>query len=144
MAEKTKDVQNLWLLAIAIVLGLLAVVIYNMHISAIRNENQTRMLKVITVTQDIRSGLRLKRSFLSEEEIIRDEGGAWKKYVPFSRYDALIVNGGKKVWVSLQKDEYLMERHLTPPDRAAIAAVLRPGMVGKTITVSSDESPGDH
>ncbi len=142
MAEKTQGVQNLWLLATAIVLGLLAVVIYNVHISAIRDERKSQTEKVLTVAQDIRKGQSLKDSFLIEEEIFRDKGGAWEKHVLASRRDSLI-KGKKPVFVTLRRGEYLMECHLTRPDQTDVAGVLRPGMVGKTISVASDESPGD-
>ncbi|MBT3278918.1 MAG: hypothetical protein HN909_07945 [Phycisphaerales bacterium] len=140
MAEKSKGVQNLWLLAIAIVLGMLAVVIYNVHISAIRNENKQKRIEVIKVTKALKIGANLKDNIMERAIIYTDDEGAADHYVAHDRRPALISGKGQTVYLPIQKGEFLMEHHITSRQSGGAASAISPDLPTNTINI--DDSPG--
>ena len=141
MAEKSRGIQNMWLLLIAVVLGVLVVVIYNAHISAIRAESKGQYIKVLKVVRDLRPGDRITARHLGEEEIIRDSKAEnYRKFVPVADRNR-IVTQAKPVNQRVNKGSLLEWDHITRTGRTNPASKIGDNMVA--CDIQTDSNLGD-
>jgi len=138
MAEKSQGIQNMWLLLIAVVLGVLVVFIYNAHIAAIRAEKEGQYIKVLKVVRDLRSGDRITANHLGSEEIIRDSKAEnYRKFVPFADRNR-IISQSKPVNQMVYKGSLLKWDHITRTGKTNPARKIGDNMIARDIQTDSN------
>ncbi|MCD4825256.1 MAG: hypothetical protein K8S55_11690 [Phycisphaerae bacterium] len=141
MAEKSRGIQNMWLLLIAVVLGILVVVIYNAHITAIRAEREGQYIKVLKVVRDLRPGERITAHHLGEEDMRRDiKTENYRKFVPVADRNR-IVTQGKPVNQRVNKGALLEWDHITRTGKTSPSAKIGDNMVA--CDIQTDSNLGD-
>lgn len=140
MAEDTPVVQKWRTLLIAGVLSLAVVIIYNVHISAVRKGAVGEQVGVLRVTKDIKAGEIVKPECLDEVMLRRDVALALGDVVPADKRE-LAYN--KVANTSVQKDSWLRWTHVTRDSEAPrLSSRLAPGMVMLTVPLDLKYSPG--
>lgn len=113
MAEEERGggVQNIWLLGIALGLGLIVVVIYNVHINRVRNEGRGLELELLRMARDIEPGQRLTEQDLEVVKVTESMARGLGKVIPAKDKwgDAIdsLVNA------RLERGAWLLREHVT-------------------------------
>lgn len=140
MAEEAPAVQNWRLLVVAIVLGLIVAIVYNIHIGQVREEARGEMVTLLRLNRDIRPGDRLKAEDISrvkEPKTLADNLG---NVMTATDYEYAL---GKAVNTNVTKDSFLTFAHiLTTSEKDRPSIGLTPGMVGFSLQVDPHLVPG--
>lgn len=147
MAEQQQSigVQNKWLILIAIVLGIMAAAIYNLHVKAIRNEYEGNSVEIVEVTRDLAAGDRLRGDCIKPYEIPASEAAkkSFGNVIKWSQHDMLLVEGGKRVNQPVKKGQFLLWDHITGREGTNPSNRISYGMVLKSIEFDKSQSLGD-
>lgn len=141
--EKPQGIQNKWLLLIAVVLGVIVAVIYNVHIAAIRAEQKGRTIEVIELVRDLDPGDRIEADDITQAEIPRAHAEAFGKVVRWEDRPTVLARGGKAVNQSLMKGEFLLWSAISGSGGSRASAKLGDGMVARALEFDDEESLGD-
>lgn len=143
MAEQTQGIQNKWLLIIAVVLALVVVLLYNAHIHAIRSELEGKTVAVVQMAKDLPAGERITARHIKKAVIPKDSAEAYGKIMPWKYRDMLTEHGGKVVYRTLRKDQYLLYDYIDDASGSRASQKLGDGMVAIPIEFDRDQSLGD-
>ncbi|HNX26696.1 MAG TPA: RcpC/CpaB family pilus assembly protein [Phycisphaerae bacterium] len=148
MAEHEQQaigVQNKWLILIALVLGILAAAVYNLHIKAIRDEYEGNSVKIIELRRDLSAGDRLRSDCIEACEIPATEAArkSFGNVIKWSQKDMLLVEGGKRVNQPVRKGQFLLWDHITGREGTNPSNRISDGMVLKSIEFDKSQSLGD-
>jgi hypothetical protein len=143
MAEEVQNVRNKKLLLVALLLGGLVVVVYNLHIDAVRRASHGKQVIL----------LRFKRDMKKDEKVTANS--VRKVYVDEERAKAL----GRVVWLETEADfeayedqkltrdvevnQFLKPEHLTLSEADSPSRRLAPEMVAHPLMLDPRLSPGE-
>ena len=130
--------QNLWLLLVSLGLGLVVVVIYNVHMYNVRRENRGKTVGLIRVTRNIDAGERLKEEDLEIRALPKQYEGSLGNVVPGERKDLAV---GETVNRRIEKNSWLLWDYITGLDLRK--SQIGPGNVAIAVPLDSKMSPGD-
>lgn len=138
-------VQNKWLIVIAIVLGIVAAAVYNLHIKAVRSEYEGNSIKIVKLTRDLSVGDRLRSDSIEPCEIPATEAArkSFGNVIKWSQKDWLLAEGGKRVNQPVRKDQFLLWDHVTGREGVNPSNKISDNMVLKSIEFDKSQSLGD-
>ena len=138
--EQNAGGQNLWLLLVSLGLGLVVVVIYNVHIYNVRTAARGKTILCLAVKRDLADG-----------DIIKDED-LDTRVIPKQYEESLatVVRGadrefavGQSVNQPIEKGRWLLWEHITGGVVGPTGGKPRKGHVATAIAIDSRLSPGD-
>lgn len=137
MAEETQGVQNKGLLAVAIILGLIVVVVYNFHIMHIKNAQRGKVQHLLQYTRAIKRGETVGEGDILSVEVPVLAAEAFGRVVSRESRRSII---GKELNQSVRQGQYVMWGH------TALGLVETPdGTINKVavpIEIDANMSPG--
>ncbi|MFP4054821.1 MAG: Flp pilus assembly protein CpaB [Phycisphaerae bacterium] len=139
MAEETQKVNNTKLLLVSIVLGLVVMVVYNVHIQQVRSAAKGDKVSVLRARRDIQVGQQIERKDLEITEIPRNVLEAVGS--PVKEVDFRSV-AERRVFKPIAKDQYLLWSHLSPVGGGAPSRDWDVGKRVKTLEFDPRVSPG--
>ena len=139
MAEETPGVQNKGMLIVSLVLAALLVVVYNLHVSAVRSESRGTYEKVIRVVRDIRAGETLNAADI---EVIDMNSRIVKRLGNVVKASEQATAVGMRVTQPVRRGELLMWAHLTGEQGGRPSATIRQGYQGVPLDIDPRWSPG--
>jgi Flp pilus assembly protein CpaB len=140
MAEEERTgVQNIWLLIIAVALGVVVVVIYNVHINRVRQEGRGQTIGLLRLTRDIDPGDKIKEDDLVVVRVPKQYEANLGNVIPAEQQSYAV---GSVVNQKLLKDQYLLWSHTTTSTGGGSNPVTQ-GNVGLAVSVDSTKAPGD-
>jgi hypothetical protein len=111
MAEEERGgIQNVWLLFIALGLGLVVVFIYNVHIYKVRQEQRGQSIRLLSVTRDMERGDKVGPDDLVVKTVPKQYEGTLGNVVPEGDLKFAI---GTVVNDTIGKGQWLMWTHIT-------------------------------
>ncbi|MDP6544001.1 MAG: RcpC/CpaB family pilus assembly protein [Phycisphaerae bacterium] len=140
MPEEAPTVQNWKLLIVACVLGLVVMVVYNLHISKIKAGLDQEKVTAFRYARDIDADEVLKENDLIREQIPKKFADSIGRLLGEEAKDSLGV--GRKVRRGVSKGEFAMMAHFVTAMSASSADDLRKDYVAITIAVDSKNSVG--
>jgi Flp pilus assembly protein CpaB len=141
MAEDERGgIQNVWLLFIALVLGALVVVIYNVHIYNVRREARGKTVRLLRVTRDMREGEDLKKEDLEVVAVPRQYERSLGDVVG---EDNLSFATGQMLNRPIEKGRWLLWEHITGTDTRKPANEISKGNIAVAVPLDSKMVPGD-
>jgi Flp pilus assembly protein CpaB len=137
--ERGSGVQNIWLLVIAIALGLVVVFIYNMHISRVRNEARGAEIRLLRLTRDIEAGQRLTDQDLETVLVNASNAKGLEGVVTEGEKLGLAIDS--VVNTRLERGRYLLREHVTK-GKAGTVNTLDRGNVSFVVSVDQRKTIG--
>jgi Flp pilus assembly protein CpaB len=139
MAEEERGgVQNIWLLFIALGLGLIVVVIYNVHIYRVRREGRGKTIRLLRVSRDMDSGDKVARDDIVVIPVDKRFENSLGNVIGA---DSLEFAVGSTVNQAIEKDQWLLWGHITRVGEDNPNPISR-GMVGVTVPIDPQRVPG--
>jgi Flp pilus assembly protein CpaB len=138
--EQNAGGQNLWLLLVSLGLGLIVVVIYNVHIWNVRNSYKGQQIELISLARDVDAGEKLRAEDLEVRTVPKQYQESLGTVVTGENCDFTI---GQQVNRSLEKGRWLLWDYITGGQGPTPAAQIPPGWVAKAVELDSKRSPGD-
>jgi len=121
-------------------LGLVVVVIYNVHMYNVRKENRGKTVELIRVTRRIDPGEKLKEEDLEVRALPQQYEGSLGNVVPGENLDLAV---GETVNRGLEKNSWLLWSYITGRDMSKPSNEIGPGNVAITVPLDSKMVPGD-
>ena len=141
MAEEERNgVRNVWLLFIALGLGIIVVVIYNVHIYRVRQEGRGQSIRLLRVTRNMEPGDKIAADDLVVKLVPKQYESSLGNVVDAENLDFAIGNTVNQV---IEKDQWLLWGHITNVDKSRPANVIGRGKVAVTVPLESGMVPGD-
>ena len=139
MAEEKQGVQNMGLLLIAIALGVVVVIVYNVQIHRIREGMRGTTMRLLKFRRDMRIGDDIKRTDVEVHEIEAQRPGEFGNVMPSKELEYLITQSLRK---SARKGEFVMWGHVLASGGEKASGDIKRGMIAKTVPIDSATSPG--
>jgi hypothetical protein len=140
MPQEAPAVQNWRLLIVACVLGLVVMVVYNVHINKVRNENKDVMVTVFRYDRTIEVGSKVTDDDLIRVKMPRRTAERIGRLLAQDEKDTLAVN--RQINQDVSKNDFAMTGHFTNIGQDGEALLLAAGKVLRTIPVDPKKSPG--
>jgi Flp pilus assembly protein CpaB len=138
--EQNAGGQNLWLLLVSLGLGLVVVVIYNVHIYSVRNAARGQTIELISLARDVEAGEKLRAEDLEVKRVPKAFQDSLGTVAVGEDLPNLI---GQTVNRSLEKGRWLQWEFTISGRGEAPSSRIKPGCVAKAIELDSKRSPGD-
>ncbi|MCY2930721.1 MAG: hypothetical protein NTV86_14725 [Planctomycetota bacterium] len=137
--EQTPIAQNWRLLIVAFALGLVVMVVYNLHIAQVRKGSKGEMVTMLKSTQDVEPGKPFPSNAVAAMEVPKDLESAMGDVIPYANRSSYIDS--LKVAVKIRKDTLVRITHFegynTDP------SLLDQGMISYTLPVDTNRTaPG--
>jgi Flp pilus assembly protein CpaB len=140
MPEEAPAVQNWRLLIVACVLGLVVMVVYNLHISKVRKGLEKEKVTVFRYERDIEVGETIAGEDLASEKISKDIADSIGRLLDKDEKDTMAVD--RKIWRNVSKGEFVLMGHFTRSKDSGSAESLKKNEVQITIPVDPKRIPG--
>lgn len=139
MAEEKQGVQNMGLLLIAIALGVVVVIVYNVQIHRIREGMRGTTMRLLKFRGDMRVGDNIKRSDVEVHEIEVQKPGEFGSVMPAKELEYLTTQFLRK---RARKGEFVMWAHVLASGGEKASSDITIPMIAKTVPIDSATSPG--
>ena len=140
MPEEAPAVQNWRLLIVACVLGLVVMIVYNMHIAKVRRGMDTVKVVAYRYPRNIEVGEKVAEKDLERIEIPKDTAERLGGLLERREKDALAV--GHPINRTVSKSNFAMTGHFTISHSSGPSVDLPKDNVNVTIPVDSKKTPG--
>ena len=141
MAEEERSgVQNVWLLLIALGLGLIVVIIYNVHIYQVRKEGRGQTIALIRITRDIDAGKKIDSDAIETKIVPKQHESSLGNVVTAEFEDYAI---GTEVNQAVEKGQWLQWSHITGADTAKSSSKITRGNLAVAVPLEPRMVPGD-
>ncbi|MCP4374586.1 MAG: hypothetical protein GY794_00180 [bacterium] len=140
MQEEAPAVQNWRLLIVACVLGLVVMVVYNLHISKVRRGLEKEKVTVFRYERDIEIGETISDEDLARVQIRKDFADSFGNLLDEDEKDTMAVD--RKIRRNVSKDEFVTMGHFTRSQNSGPAETLGRNEVQITIPVDPKRIPG--
>ena len=114
MAEETPKVQNKGLLLVAVALGIIVAVIYNAHITAVRNEGKGQVVRLLQMTTAKNAGEVIEEKDVTSVPIEKSNAERLGQVVTEDQ-KGFVIN--RRIADSVQQGQWLLWSHLTGHER---------------------------
>ena len=138
--EQNAGGQNLWLLLVSLGLGLVVVVIYNVHIASVRNAARGQSIELIALARDVEPGEKLKAEDLEIRTVPKQYQESLGTVATSEDLQSVI---GQTVNRSLEKGHWLQWEYTISGGGVAPSSTIKSGSVAIAIQLDSKLSPGD-
>jgi len=140
MAEEQRaGGQSVWLLLIALGLGLLVVVIYNFHIYSVRKAAEGQTVYLVRVARDMKVNDIIERKDLEAVPIRKKDAAKLGKVVREEQITAILDD---PVLQSVRKGNWLLWDYLTPSSRTRPKNDVDEGKVAVAVPLDPERSLG--
>ncbi|NBB96163.1 MAG: hypothetical protein GVY16_10555 [Planctomycetes bacterium] len=144
MAEEASSIQNKWLLIIAIALGIIVVVIYNAHVKAIQQAQESNMVSVVGLNRDLRVGDRVTADAIEKVEHSQDALAAVGDVVLWENRASVLRDAGYSIKRSVSENDLLLWSDVEGGANDRKRPEKAPeGTLKITLNIESRRSPGD-
>jgi len=140
MPEEAPAVQNWRLLIVACVLGLVVMVVYNLHIRAVTQKGQKEQITAFRYDRNLDYGDTVADEDLIRVQIPRDFAESIGRLLEEDEKDTLAVN--MKINRDVSKDDFAMAGHFATSKNPGPAEDLGRNEVQITISVDPKKAPG--
>ena len=140
MPEEAPAVQNWRLLIVACVLGLVVMVVYNLHIGKVRKGSQKEQVTAFRYSRNLDVGDVVTDDDLTRVQIAKDFAESIGRLLEENEKDTLAVN--QRINRDVSKDDFATTGHFTIEESPGPAAGLDEDSVQITIPVDSKKVPG--
>jgi Flp pilus assembly protein CpaB len=138
--EPTSGLQNWKLLVIALVLAVVAAIVYNIHINQIRETAKGNLVQRMVYKRDMQFGDKITLADIDHVDVDTRYIDRFGDLVKPDETDTII---GKPVNQKVTRDHWLQWSHFQDSATSSGARKIAPGMVAHTITVNPQMTPGD-
>ena len=138
--EQNAGGQSLWLLLVSLGLGLVVVVIYNVHIASVRNAARGQSIELIALARDVDAGEKLKAEDLEIRTVPKQYQESLGTVATSEDLQSVI---GQTVNRSLEKGHWLQWEYTISGGGVAPSSTIKSGSVAIAIPLDSKLSPGD-
>jgi Flp pilus assembly protein CpaB len=142
MAEDSKGMQNTRQLIVALAIGAVVVVVYNVHIGQVRRAGQGERVRVLRVRGDLSPGYRLTRADIESTSIQKQDEVTLGDVVTDTRANREFALG-TPLTDSVTKGEPLRWSHFSQGAGGRAIGKPNPGFVSFTFDMDSRYAPGD-
>ena len=140
MPEEAPAVQNWRLLIVACVLGLVVMVVYNIHIGKVRDGLDVEMVPAFRYTRNLEVGDTIAEDDLERIELARKTAESIGRLLEEKEKDSLAVN--QKIYRNVSKSDFVMTGHFTTHNTNDPASRIEKDHVQITVRVDSKRVPG--
>jgi len=140
MPEEAPAVQNWRLLIVACVLGLVVMVVYNIHIGKVRRGLDVAMVPAFRYTRNLEVGDKLAEDDLERIEIPKKTAESIGRLLEENEKDTMAID--RTINRDVSKSDFAMTGHFTTASGNDPAASIGKGSVQVTIPVDSKRVPG--
>jgi Flp pilus assembly protein CpaB len=143
MAEQTSGVENKKLLLVALALGLLMVLIYNVHVTQVKLAGKGKEVILLKADHDLKEGSKITPKNIKKEVISASLVGGMTGLIvletdkDLDRYTSEVLNQ------NVEKDSYLMYQHIQKDQGRLPSARIRPDMVACPLVTDPALAPGE-
>jgi Flp pilus assembly protein CpaB len=138
MADETQGIQNKGLFIIALILGLIVVIAYNLHLSYVKKAAQGRAVKVLRYTRPLEAGQRIRSGDI---EVVKINVPDPKALGTVMKEDSLEAMYEQVVAKDVRRGEYVMWGHTVNLGGLADDAIDE-GNRGLPVEIDPQISPG--
>lgn len=139
MAEdEVPQFRNKGVLLVAVILGGVVVIIYNVHINKVRTSLEGRRVQLLKFARTMTAGQKIDRKDLIQESIRKDDAMALGSVVEYESRNFVV---GRRVRRSVSKDEWVQWLHVTG-EVEGLTRKISDDMVGITLELDPRTSPG--
>jgi len=139
MAEETQSVQNKGLLLIALILGLVVAVVYNLHIAQVKKEQSGKMVRLLRYRRDMKAGDVIKADDVASQEVSIYNARAFGNIVTEGKKDTVI---GETLNQSVRAKQWVAMEHTIMGLSHTADQAVTPGKVSVPIEIDARMSPG--
>jgi len=140
MPEEAPAVQNWRLLIVACVLGLVVMVVYNVHINKIKRGLDKEMITAFRYDRNLEAGDKVAEDDLIRFELTKETAESIGRLLEEDEKDTLAVN--QTINRDVSKSDFAMTGHFTTLLNSGIGPPLPPDKVLITILIDSKKSVG--
>jgi Flp pilus assembly protein CpaB len=141
MAEEAPRVNNTKLLLISVLLGLVVMVVYNVHIRQVRSEARGESVTVYRLRRDARPREEIEMADLREVDIPQRVFESLGN--PIKKIHIQDVIGTTRLYKPVSQGDYLTWDHFSSSGGASPTEEIEIGMRGTTIEFDPRKSPGE-
>ncbi len=141
MAQEAPPIQNKKLIVIAILLGAVVVVVYNVHISGIRKATEGRKVRLLEVNRDMEPGEKITAKDLDVRELHERIVENLTSPVREDEREYIVRNAVLNQPVT--KGQLLLWGHITGDKETNPSAKITPGMVAVALELDPQKSLGN-
>jgi len=138
-AEETPGIQNKGLLVVAAVLGLVVVVIYNIHIQDVRKAGRGKTVALLQYARDLEGGETLTRKDIELVRVPKESAQPLGNVVDEDNKDYAV---GSKINQDVQKGQWVLWGHVTA-GRPRRPLQPKKGWVAVSVEVDPKTVPGE-
>lgn len=141
MSEEAPVVENWRLLIVAVVLGLIVAVVYNVHVNQIRTGVRGEMITLLQAKKDLRPGEQIKAEYIEKVLVPKAVAANLGNVMDGDSYTFAL---GKTVNSAVQKDNFLTYAHVTQDSASRRPSInITPGMQAFPVPVDPRLAPGE-
>ncbi len=140
MPEEAPAVQNWRLLIVACLLGLVVMVVYNIHIGKVRRGLDVEMVTAYRYARNLEVGDKVADEDLDRIQIARKTADSIGRLLEKNEKDTLAIN--QTINRDVSKSDFAMTGHFTTQDAHDPAGLMGKDKVQITIAVDSKKAPG--
>ena len=139
MAEETQSIQNKGLLLVAIILGLVVAVVYNLHIAQVKRAQRGTMVRLLRYRRAMEAGDVVKRDEIEGVEVTVQNARAFGNIVTERQKDIVI---GQTLNQSVRAKQWVAMEHTTMGLSLTADQAVTPGKVSVPVEIDARMSPG--
>ena len=140
MAEDTPGIQNKKLLIIALVLGCVVAIVYNIQMGKVRSAGRGKMVKFLRFRTDAEEDSVIDKQTLREFEVPESVADAMGDFVTADKEGSL---RGEAISENVQKGDLLEWEHVIKQNVSSPSETIGEGMVAHTLAVDPRRVPGN-
>jgi hypothetical protein len=140
MAEEAPGIRNKGMLLIALALGAIVVVVYNVHVNRIREEGRGRTVKLLRFTHDRNADEVIRQTDLEAVPVDKGTQDSLGSVIPA---DDISFAVGQKLNQGVLVGQWLRYGHIGQTDPTQPSALIHKGMVGRPVPLDPQLVPGD-
>lgn len=139
MAEQAPQVKNKGLLLVAVILGIVVVIIYNIHVSKIREDLQGEQVQLLRFTRSMEPGEKIEAKDIAKVDVRKITG---QKLGTVVRYKSRNYVIGRKLRQRVNLDQWVEWSYVQGGGPGENKAEPLPGHVAVTTQLDPRMSPG--
>lgn len=140
MAEETPGIQNKKLLIIALVLGGVVAIVYNIQMGKVRSAGRGEMVKLLQFRRDVEKGSVVDKEVLRTFEVPEKAAAALANFVTADKLGSI---RDETISENVQKGAFLEWGHIIKQNVSSPSETIGEGMVAHTLAVDPRRVPGN-
>jgi len=143
MAEKKTPVENKKLLLVALALGLLVVLIYNVHIDRVRKAGEGKQVYLLKARYDLKKGSKITAKNVERYAVSEKLVEGLTGLIVLDSEKALDQYANDRLNQDVQINSYLTHQSIQKGEEKSPSGRIKAGMVGCPLAIDPNLSPGE-